>query len=52
MAATSVGVSWLGRPVVGALNTAGAAFDAKDSRLRYPAPHTLVANFLLVARRA
>jgi SAM-dependent methyltransferase len=51
MAATSAGVGWLGRPVVGALNTVGAAFDVKESRLQYPAPNTLVANFLVVARR-
>jgi SAM-dependent methyltransferase len=51
MATTSVGLSWAGRPVVGAVNTIGAAADRSVARLRYPAPHTLVANFLVVARR-
>ena len=51
MAATSAGLRWLGRPIVGAINTMGAALDGRVARLQYPGPHTLVANFLVVARR-
>lgn len=51
MAATSAGLGWLGGPIVGAVNTMGAALDGKVARLSYPAPHTLIANFLIVARR-
>ena len=51
MAAASAGVGWAGRPVVAAVNTLGAALDGKVARLNYPAPHTLIANFLVVARR-
>jgi SAM-dependent methyltransferase len=50
MAATSAKLARLGRPVVAAINTLGEGLDGRVARLSYPGPHTLIANFLVVAR--
>ena len=51
MAAASARVPRLGRPVVAVVNQLARALDGRSARLSYPAPNTLVANFLLVLRR-
>jgi SAM-dependent methyltransferase len=51
MAATSARLGMLGRPVVATVNTVARALDGRTPRLSYPSPNTLVANFLVVARK-
>lgn len=51
MAATSAHVAPLARPLVAAVNVIARSLDGRSARLSYPAPHTLIANFLLVLRK-
>jgi SAM-dependent methyltransferase len=51
IAATGLRVPIVARPFIAAVNSVGLVGDRLVSRLRYPRPMTLIANFLVVARR-